>query len=368
VRRLSNPLAPLLTLVLFGAGACSTPAATPSAPPSAPPAASTASTTPSGPTPTSSEPVDPVVLAPSVRLTLDASGPIVASDAGPAGRHWVMPAAAARDRDGGFVLFIVWFGDVSGDQLVTVARSDDGRAWRIGTDPILTDLGMDVVQPLAIPTAAMQLDDGSWAMYGWASSRTAPNRQSTWRATAPEPDGPWTLDGAQVIEAGAPGSWDSQTAVAASVHRTADGFGLWYEGEAPGGSARGDIGFATSPDGRAWQKEEAPVIAAGACGAATSLAIEQVQVERWSGGFAAVTAAFDDLESPMALFGLTSPDGRTWSCASTEPILQAAAIPGGQGIHMIASVALEADRFLLIVESLLGSRSELWSAIVEVGD
>ena len=306
-----------------------------------------------------------VPLGPSVGLTLDRSAPMVDSDDGPEGRHWVLPAAAARDRDGGFVLFIVWFGDEAGDQVVTVATSSDGRAWDVGTEPILTDLGMDLVDPGAIPAAALQLADGTWRLYGWGIHAPAPNRITTWRASAPSPNGPWSLDEDVVLDTGPAGSWDGEMAAVGSVQPTGDGYGLWYEGEGIGSSVRGDIGFATSADGRAWQKAELPAIPRGHCGAATALAVEQPQVEAWSGGFVGAFGVVGAGEQDMSVMGLTSVDGATWSCASDEPMLRTADIPGSQGIHTIASVPLDDGRFELVIESIVGGRSELWSATVE---
>ena len=292
---------------------------------------------------------------------------MVASDAGPAGHHWVLPAAAARDRDGGFVLFIVWFGDVAGDQVVTVARSDDGRAWTIGKDPVLTDLGMDVVNPGPIPAAALQQADGTWVLHGWAIHTPRPDKLTTWRATAPAPEGPWTLSDAAVLDTGPAGSWDGQMAAVGAVQRAGAGYGLWYEGQGIGSSVRGDIGFATSTDGLTWEKADLPAIPRGHCGAATARAVQQPQVESWSGGFAAAVATVGQGEEDLSVIGLTSADGAAWACASDEPMLRATDIPGSTGIHTIASVPLEGDRFELIIESLVDGKSELWSATVEVG-
>lgn len=302
-----------------------------------------------------------------MRVTVDVSGPMVASDAGPKDHHWVLPATAARDANGGFVVFIVWFGDAPGDQIVTVAHSDDGRHWKIGKEAILDDLGMDLVRPMAIPTAAVRLDDGRWRLYGFAAHSDRPNSFTSWAATAPKPEGPWTLDAATALDTGPAGSWDSQAAAIGAVRRDADGFVTWYEGQGPGTTARGEIGYAVSADGLTWQKMPEPVVRRGICGPGTAVAITQPQVERWSGGLVGVFAGTGDADDRGEVYGATSTDGTTWTCASIDPILRAADIPGSQGIHTIASVPLDGDRFELIIESLAGNRSELWSATVEVG-
>ena len=370
----SRAAAALIAVVVVVVAACSGgPPPTTAAPATRAPANTAAAETP----PPTASPT--IALGPPMRLTLDASGPMVASDAGPAGHHWVLPATAARDRDGGFVLFIVWFGDASGDQIVTVARSDDGKAWRLGKEPILTDLGMDLERPDAIPAAALQLDDGSWRLYGWAAHRSSPNTFTSWSAHAPEPVGPWTLDAALALDKGSGQAWDSQLAAAGAVLRDASGYSMWFEGQTPGSTARGEIGLATSTDGLAWQKwndpsttaapfaESDPVIHRGICGLGTSAAITQPQVERWSGGLAGVVGGTGPDGGRMDAYGVTSTDGRSWRCANEAPLLRREDIPGGQGIHTIASVPLDGDRFELIIESLRGDHSELWSATVEVG-
>jgi hypothetical protein len=355
----------MLLLAILIAGCTTSGSGTP--PVSGAPAPATSSSGPAASLPPTASPTATIALGPAMRLTLDTSGPMIASDAGPKDHHWVLPATAARDKDGGFVLFVVWFGDAPGDQIVTVARSTDGRDWQIGIDPILSDLGMDLVRPMAIPSAALQLDDGSWLLYGWAAHASSPATFTSWRASAPKPEGPWKLDQAVVLDHGPSGSWDSQLAAAGAVRRDGAGYAMWYEGQGPGNSARGEIGYATSPDGLAWQKATDPVIRHDVCGAGTSVAITQPQVEAWSGGLAGVIGGMGAGQDRMDAYGVTSVDGRSWICGSAMPLVRGEDIPGGQGIHTIASVPLDGDRFELIIESLAGNRSELWSAAVEVG-
>jgi hypothetical protein len=367
---------PLVTVLLGGAlAACQAggPSATPTATgtPNATPAITLAPTATSTPSPT-------IALGPAVKLTLDTSGPIVRSDDGPTGHQYVLPAAAARAADGGYVLFIVWFGPDPGDQIVTVARSDDGRSWRTGKEAILTDLGMALANPQAIPTSAVQLDDGSWQLYGWAAHATNSRAFTSWRASAPKPEGPWTLDSEEILGLGPASAWDSQTAAVAGVHRTMDGYALWYEGQGPGTSIRGDVGYATSPDGLAWTKFDDPttsdaafatsdpVMRHGFCGPGSENAVFQPEVQVAPTGFLAVVGAFGGTRETMDLFGATSADGTTWLCGSETPLLRAEDIPGSEGIHTIATMPLGDGRVELILESLGDSKSDLWLATVEV--
>lgn len=319
-----------------------------------------------------------LVLGPALTLTLETAGPIVRSTDGPAGHPYVLPAAGASDGADGYLLFIVWFGPDPGDQIVTVARSDDGRAWRVGKEPIFTDLGMDLANPGPIPATVHREADGTWQMFGWAAHASNSRQFSSWRASAPKPEGPWTLDVEQALVPGSSLAWDSQTAAVAEVHPTADGYAMWYEGQGPGSSIRGDIGFATSVDGRAWTKfddpattaaafaESDPVMHHGMCGAGSALSIYQPQVELAPSGYLAVVGAFGAGRETMDLFGATSADGQAWRCGSETPILRAEDIPGSQGIHTIASMPLEDGRVGLLIESLGELHSDLWLATVEV--
>ena len=316
-----------------------------------------------------------------VSLELDDSGPIIAAGGnGPEGFSYGLPAAGARDRDGGLVLFIVWFGDEGDDIIVTVSRSEDGRTWDVGADSILAGVGEGLPDPGPIPSSALQLEDGSWLMYGWASESDVGGSFATWRASAPEPEGPWTMDSTRILAPGLAGQWDSEMSMAASVQRDllGDGYLMWYEGVGPGNEVRGDVGLATSPDGLAWRKYDDPstidllralsdpVIATGICGAPTSVAVEQPQVEVVGEGYAAVFGGFAAERSDMELFGAVSANGRSWRCGSPEPLLRTEDIPDSEGMHGIASIPLGDGRFGVVIESLRDDRSELWWATVEV--
>ncbi len=234
-----TPARSALTRILATAVAVLVVACQPAVPPSAPTASPAGSPPPaSGPAVATASPPGGTPAASSagtafpwlLRLELDPAGPFIGPGDGPAGFSYALPAAAARDHDGGYVLFIVWFGEEAADILVTVSRSTDGRTWDVGTEPIFTDLGVGVADPGPIPTAAVQLEDGTWLLYAWASEDDAGSSFSSWRASAAEPEGPWTLDERQVLEPGGPGSWDSMMAVVASVQLEGDGYRMWYEG------------------------------------------------------------------------------------------------------------------------------------------
>jgi hypothetical protein len=313
-----------------------------------------------------------------VSLELAAGGPILRPADGPAGSIYAMPAAGARDRDGTLVLAVVWFPTENARPVITIARSTDGATWQVGDTDILAGLEIGTADPGPIPSALVQLDDGSWQLFGWSAANVAGTQFLAWRTSAPALDGPWTIDTLEVLEAGPGGAWDSLMAAAASVQRHDGEYLLWYEGEPPGSSNRGDIGLATSTDGLTWTKlddpattdppfaESDPVIATGICGPGTAVAVEQPQVERLGDRFVAVFGGYGAGEPSMGVWAAVSADGRDWQCATPEQLLTGSDIPGGQGIHTMASVPLADGRMGLILESLGSGSSELWWATVEL--
>lgn len=317
-------------------------------------------------------------------MAFDDSGPILSPADGPPGTRYVQPAAATRARDGRYVLVVVWFGDErSGERpRVAVATSSDARAWTVGKTPIFTDLGVGTARPGPgpIPTTVLQLDDGSWLLYGWAAEADDPRSFATWRASAPALEGPWALDRGGVLAPGAFGAWDSQTAAIGSVQRGDGGYRAWYEGQPPGSMVRGSLGFATSSDGLSWQKYDDPtttaddtaasdpVIRPGICGAMTARAVFQPRVQPSPDGYRMVFGAYDTIGEHMDLFGALSMDGIHWTCATPKPLLQYDAIPGTEGIHTLTSFPLADGGIGVPIESLEDGTSEVWLGTVRAVD
>jgi hypothetical protein len=278
------------------------------------------------------------------------------------------------------VVVVVWFPADNGPSVRTLARSEDGRSWKIDKTPVLNDLGVGGSDPGPIPAALLDAGDEGWQMYGWADDPLRSPHFDTWRASASRVAGPWTLDGPHVIETGRPGTWDSQTAGVRSVLRTETGFAAWYEGSPPGSTVRGNIGYASSSDGLAWEKyddpstttaalaQSDPVLRTGICGHDTSVALFQPHVERDGDRFDMVFGGFGRSREQMDLFGAISTDGIDWTCGTPEALLKTSDIPGSEGIHTFASFPLDAGRMGLLVESLGPGYSDIWLATVEPVD
>jgi hypothetical protein len=374
LRTLSRALVASLLVASIVAGCQTTPSVAPTGGASPTPGADATSGTSAGPTPGAAGTPIPTLIS----LELAAGGPILRADDGPAGSRYVLPAAGAREADGSLVLAVVWFRADSALPIVTIARSADGATWQVGTTDILAGLAIGHPNPGPIPSALLQIGDGTWQMFGWAPADASGTSFLAWRTSAPDVEGPWAIDTIEVLDTGPAGSWDSYAAATGSVQRAGDEYLLWYEGEPPGSSLRGDVGLATSPDGLAWTKfddpatadppfaESDPVLATGICGPGTSVAIEQPQVEVLGDAFVALFGGFGAGQDWMSVWAAVGADGRAWRCATPESLLSDADIPGSQGIHTMASVPLAGGRIGLILESLVTDRSELWWATVEL--
>ena len=322
----------------------------------------------------SAVPVSPSPGLPRIRATIRGDGPIIASDSGPAGHPYALPAAFAESADGTAVLFVVWLAETPGQQVVTMATTRDGSAWTVDLTLVLTDLGLGFGPPGPVPSSVVRLDHGSWVLYGWGSAVSDRGQFVTWRATARDLGGPWTADPEPVLTAGPAGAWDSASVAGSTVIRDETGWSMWFDGDAGGSGIRGEIGLATSTDGRTWDRWDDPttteagdpVVHKGACGAATAGSVGQPQVWRTTSGDRMLFAGLPVGLAVSSVFGATSLDGRGWSCAAAAPLLLAADIPGSGGLHRIRGGTL-AGRPVLFVESLAGQGSAIWLADIDLG-
>ena len=257
--------------------------------------------------------------------------------------------------------YLVGFGDARGDQRVFHASSPDGLAWAIDPADPFENLGLDLSPPGPIAGSVLQADDGSWLMYLWGVPAPARFGAVIFRATADSPAGPWVADPEPVLPLGARGAWDDFGVDFPAVTRTDDGYLMLYGAANSANRETSSIGLATSVDGVTWVKDGAnPVIRPDHCGDPDAR-------------YAAGPRLLEPANYPnLLLFDVgrgiriaTSTDAREWTCASAEPIVTAADVPGSEGIHTIAATMVDGE-ISVLVESLIGGSggSELWLARV----
>lgn len=212
-------------------------------------------------------------------------------------------------------LFSAWPGHVDVVHLV----SADGLGWELAKpDPVLTSDDVPFTNSGADVSTGYIAADGTWVLIFETVEAARP-----WvlgRATAPGPEGPWTVDEAPILEGGPTGSWDAGGLSWPSVTATADGYALYYTGvDRPRG--RGAIGLATSPDGVAWTKHDGPVLTAEEAWERGGL--DRPRVVATSRGFAMVYAGLQLTDRGLAW----SDDGVTWRRDGEAPVITADAFP-----------------------------------------
>jgi hypothetical protein len=136
---------------------------------------------------------------------------------------------------------------------VGYATSEDGLSWTeyadnpiLGPDPELSPGGFTKVVPL--------VDGDTWVLY---FSDQFFGGQNVWRATAPAPTGPWTIDSQPVLEPSGAEDWDYTIYPSSLVHTETE-YVLYYAGRRAGSDWFEWIGRATSPDGITWTKYDDP--------------------------------------------------------------------------------------------------------------
>ena len=212
-------------------------------------------------------------------------------------------------------LFTAWPGHVDIAHLV----SDDGVAWEAAaTGPVLTSDDVSLTGSGIDVSTGFRMDDGTYVLIFQTVENGRP-----WvlgRATAPGPDGPWTVDESPILEPGPAGTWDAGGLSWPSVVPTDDGYVMYYTGvEQMRG--RGSIGLATSTDGIAWTRHDGPVLRAEEKW--ERLAVDRPRVVRTPAGLAMVYAGGRLTDRFLAW----SEDGITWRRDGEGPVINADSFP-----------------------------------------
>lgn len=281
---------------------------------------------------------------------------------------YLLPGAAVED-DGTMLLWTVAFGEEDGGvpRLLRIASSDDGRTWSDAETVEIDASALALIGPGPIPSSVLEEPDGTWTMYG--GGRQTGDEPVIWRATAPDPDGPWTVHPEPVLLPTTAG-WDNDGVDHPAVVATANGYLMAYGGASTAAPNRNRIGFARSADGIAWERvtatlpdaDDREALGPSACGIEARTMFEPELVVT-DAGYRLHFGAMRTEPDVMAIGIAESDDGVTWRCVSDGPIIAGTDLVDGADMHSYLVVrGGRPDRLIIEVLGVESPSSDLWIA------
>jgi len=186
----------------------------------------------------------------------DGERPAVSREMTGVDEAYINPGAMI-DHDGTLHMYANLFTDWPGEVQTVHLSSTDGAQWDLAQDaPVLDSDDVPFARPGFDVSTGFIAPDGTWVLVFATVSISQP-----WEigiATAPGPDGPWTVAPEPVLS-GTQGSWDAGGVAWPSVVPTDDEFAMYYSTYTSDPKAT-VIARATSADGLTWIKDENPVL------------------------------------------------------------------------------------------------------------
>jgi predicted GH43/DUF377 family glycosyl hydrolase len=201
----------------------------------------------------------PAPGAPTLAFTWpDGEAPAVTREQVGMGESYINPGAVI-EHDGTLHMFANLFTAWPGTVKVPHLTSVDGSTWELASDePVMTSEDVPFTPSGHDVSSGFVTDDGTWVLVFTTVSGSEP-----WvigLATAPAPEGPWTVLPEPVLTAD--GLEDADGGLTwPSVVRTDDGYAMYFT-IASGPHRGGPIGMATSTDGLTWTRRDEPVLTA----------------------------------------------------------------------------------------------------------
>lgn len=263
-------------------------------------------------------PTPSAAASPSATFAFDGVTPVVTTALAKSSERYVNPGAVI-EADGTLHMFAnvftAWPGHVSFPHLT----STDGVTWTLADPtPAFSSDDVTFAEPGADVSTGFVTDDGTWVLLFESVQLIKP--WAIGRATAPGPDGPWTVEPDPILTPGPAGTFDAGGVAWPSVVRTADGWTMYYTAfDQVGGT--GAITMATSTDGRTWTKLGRPVLSATEAWERGGLDRPRVAVT--PRGLAMVYAGRQLTDRGLAW----STDGVTWTRDGSAPVITQARFP-----------------------------------------
>ena len=358
----------------------------------APTGTSTASATPIPteepfPTRTPAPTLTPAVLPTETALPTEAMGepttgfqffpgnPVLASGADAFWARQFIDPGAVIYHDGQFHMFYNGIESWPNPVGVGYATSQDGYHWERQVEQPLfrvDDLHPSGEYENLFVTSGLVEEDGTWALYYYtltSGSFTGP--QTIRRATAPDPTGPWTADPDPALEPGPEGAWDDVQVGSADVHRTEDGYIMYYDGMGENSM----IGMATSEDGVQWTKYNDPSTSTGIFsesdaimktgGAAGGVRVLDPNVvrdgEHWVMVFLTTSGQTKFGQGIYRLGYALSEDGVNWERPSKNVLLSSSDLPEWKATFLV-SLVHALDTYFLYFDFATGNGTNVYLA------
>jgi hypothetical protein len=216
------------------------------------------------------------------------------------------------------------------------ATSPDGLSWTAYEgNPIITPEDLPVRRFRILAGTAALYDGSQWMLFFTPSA--AQVGPAIYRATAPAPSGPWTVD-AEPINSYETPAWDTRK-LPSSAFVDENGYRLYYQGWNVLQPMQ--IGLITSEDGIVWTRyndpataegvytHSDPVFVVGEEGSWDSGSVIVSQFVHTPEGWALFYAgsevnldATESVESNLQLGYATSPDGIVWTKYAANPVFE----------------------------------------------
>ncbi len=238
--------------------------------------------------------------------------------------------------DGKFHMFRNGFQGWPASVEIGYLTSDDGTTWtEVTPDPVFYTADAPFSVRAALASSALVEDDGTWVLYFYLWPRafgSSVHLGAIARATAPAPQGPWTMDTELSLSRGSAGEWDDGQLVAPSVIKTDEGYVMYYSGWGANTASNG-IGMATSSDGITWTKyndpatteapyaESDPVfLPSTEAGAWDSERVAQPRVRLTPDGYVMLYRSSKGADRDKAYGLAISQDGLHWERVGSSPV------------------------------------------------
>lgn len=227
-------------------------------------------------------------------------------------------SGAVVEHEGIFHIFYALGETNFGDVRVARATSPDAATWTMAEDRLLSAEDLPYSDKFIFPGGAAVLADGTWVMYFHNSSTGSTRDSVIGIATAPAPEGPWTILPEPIVVPGEDDSWDRRGVGYPHVLNVADGYMMWYDGHAGDQTSTRDraIGVALSEDGLTWTKAGTePVLTAGDLGDWDELRVLDPNVVASEDGYVMSYSTTMNVGARSNTgYGLAhSDDGMTWT-------------------------------------------------------